>query len=214
MSDHVAPQAADAPPRRKPLLDRVNVLVAIFTGLVGCGIGIAGVHLTHTDNTEQKKLGDAQVILQSAKEFGKDDPEVVKPVVRGLRAAGQHDAAETLHAVAEQNARARPKLAPVILPRHRDSAEALLAQLEHQLRKQPAIPRNLVARSDGEPAGEPRIEILPILPGSETAILPGGERVSRSGSGRLMEDRYGNLICVGSGCGGSEGCCRFVIDPH
>ena len=209
MSDQAPPQTPDAPPRKR-LLDRVNILAA----LIGCIVGIAGVHITSTDNANKKNLGDAQVILQSAKEFGKEDPEVVRPVVEGLKAAGQYDAAETLHAVAQQNARTRPKLTPVILPRHRDSAQVVLAQLEHQLRKQPEIPRNLVVRSDGKSAGEFRIEILPILPGSQTAILHTGETVSRFGSGRLMEDLHGNLVCVPGVCGESEGCCRFVIDPH
>ncbi|HEX2208247.1 MAG TPA: hypothetical protein VHG93_11245 [Longimicrobium sp.] len=213
MTDEAAKTQGNAPTQRKPFLERAHLFLLTLTLVIGIPITVIGLQLTRTKNTADVGVERAKLVLQAAKDYGHMDPDEVVAIVKALREAKQHRAAETLAAMAEQNARTRRKLAAVILPRHRDSAVVALAHLEHRLDNQPAIPKNLVVASNGRPVGVPRIEILPILPGSETAILPSGETVSRSGSGRLTEDAYGNLVCAGTGCG-SGACCRVVLDEQ
>jgi hypothetical protein len=197
--------------RGKPLLERITPLVTICVSVVTVCITAATLVLMKRRDAEQIKVDAARHIVQTVDDLLDESPQVVWPVAEGLKQLGDSITADALTTSVEEKRRSRPQLSPVLLPDHRDSADATLARAEGKVREQGRLPSGFVVGTRvAEPPSSPEIEVVRIPRDSSRVTLPSGEVVQRADLGGLWEDGYGRLTCGGE-CLDAQACCRIRV---
>lgn len=212
MPDALPPQTTTQPPPRS-LLHRVNLMAVTVAALAGIVTSLLTLKLAHRHDTALIRLETVRVVVEAIKESRDEDPSVAASMSEALRNAGQRAAASTLDSVVARRARARGNLVPVALPRHPDSSRALLARIDDQLSKQPAIPSRLIVHQGSRAAERAEIRVIPVPAGDTTVNVPDAGSVGVGSLGALWRDGEGRYWCGGT-CKPGQVCCQIVVAAH
>jgi hypothetical protein len=194
-----------APERRN---SNIMTFVAFFTLLVTAA---AFIH-TRWRDSEQTKIEAGKHVIETVSGLLDEDSSVVAPVAEGLARLGDTATAQTLLATVAAKQRGRQRMNAVLLPEEPDSAEAVVASVENDVRRQ-SVPSGFVASSaQADAQAALQVEIVPIPRDSARTTLPSGEIVERGELGGLWQDGYGRTMCGGV-CLEGQVCCRLAPTP-
>lgn len=203
-----APSNTSDPPQ-KSRTDRIIPLLPVVVGLIGAGIAYMVFQQTRHRDTQQAPIAAGTHIVQTVEAFGHLDSAEMQPIADGLESVSDTATARVLRNVAAVNQRQNRKAAPVMLPANADSADRLLADVDHQLSIQAPVP--LAVATDGTVSLESsRIAALTPALDSSQVNLPSGNAVSRLRVNGLWQAPDGQLFCAGA-CAQGQICCIHEV---
>jgi hypothetical protein len=213
MSRNSSRKKKAAAAQRNPLLERINPAIAMGVAVLTLVVAAATLMHTWRRDLEQERIDARRHVVETVKDLIDEDSTVVAPIADHLARLGDTATAQTLVASVTAKHRGEQRLDPVILPEHRDSADAALARAAVKVRAQEPLPAGLVDPSVLADGQRPlHIEVVQIPRDSPHAVLPSGDIVERAELGGLWEDGYGRLTCGGE-CRDPQACCRIVVAP-